>query len=240
MKLDCILSCVTLNSLYLDFVPIFIRSCKKCYPHIDVKIILVSHTIPNDLEQYRRHIILFEPLESIPDEFSMNIIKLLYPCIMNYKNGVMITNIDLIPMNKIYYVDHIIPFSNNKFIQFGKGNNNHIQNQYYMTSPPCIWKSIFNIRSIKDIKHRIIQVFKNNQQVKLYVQHTIDEWNKKTSDMVYLDEEETGFRRLYRGTFNLNNKSIENDIKNGTYSDYLCYRPMSLYSYVNYHIFNLL
>ncbi len=41
MKLDCILTAVNENTLYIDFIPIFIKTWNKLYPSIDVKIILI-------------------------------------------------------------------------------------------------------------------------------------------------------------------------------------------------------
>jgi len=40
MKLDCVLTAVNENPLYLEFIPIFIKTWNKLYPGIDVKILL--------------------------------------------------------------------------------------------------------------------------------------------------------------------------------------------------------
>ena len=42
MKLDCVLTAVNENPLYLELVPIFIKSWNKLYPDVDVKIILIA------------------------------------------------------------------------------------------------------------------------------------------------------------------------------------------------------
>ena len=39
MKLDCILTAVNENPLYIEFIPIFVKTWNKLYPDIDVKII---------------------------------------------------------------------------------------------------------------------------------------------------------------------------------------------------------
>ena len=46
MKLDCVLTSVNENALYLGFVPIFIKTWNKLYPNVDVKIILIAKQIP--------------------------------------------------------------------------------------------------------------------------------------------------------------------------------------------------
>tara|TARA_B110000858_G_scaffold197484_1_gene259295 strand:- start:3230 stop:3397 length:168 start_codon:yes stop_codon:yes gene_type:complete len=49
MKLDCILTSVNENKLYLDFIPIFIKTWNKLYPNVDIKIILIAKSIPDNL-----------------------------------------------------------------------------------------------------------------------------------------------------------------------------------------------
>ena len=53
MKLDCVLTSVNENQLYLDFVPIFIKTWNKLYPTVSVKIVLIMNTIPQQLQEYK-------------------------------------------------------------------------------------------------------------------------------------------------------------------------------------------
>ena len=109
MKLDCVLTAVNENTLYLDFIPFFVDTWNKLYPDVDVKVVLIMSEIPSNLEKYKNNIILFKPIPSINTSFISQYIRMLYPCILNYKNGVMITDIDIIPMNKVYYTHPIEP-----------------------------------------------------------------------------------------------------------------------------------
>ena len=47
MKLDCILTACNTNELYIDFIPIFIKSWTKLYPDVDIKIVLINDIIPD-------------------------------------------------------------------------------------------------------------------------------------------------------------------------------------------------
>jgi len=116
MKLDCVLTAVNDSRLYLDFVPSFIKTWNKLYPDVDVKIIFISKNIPDDLLVYKENIILFEPIDNILTSFTAQFIRLLYLYILNYTDGVLITDIDILPMNRTYYTEHIKPYDNNKFI----------------------------------------------------------------------------------------------------------------------------
>ena len=116
MKLDCVLTAVNENKLYIQFVPYFIKVWNKIYPDIDIKVILIANSIPEILNEYINNIILFEPIENVSTSFISQYIRLLYPAILNYENGIMITDIDIVPMNNIYYTENISNYDNNKFI----------------------------------------------------------------------------------------------------------------------------
>jgi len=118
MILDCVLTSVNENELYIGFVPIFIKTWNKLYPNVDVKIILIAKQIPESLLSYKSNIILFEPIENVLTSFISQFIRLLYPCILNYENGIMITDIDMLPMNSTYYTKNIEEYDNNKFIYY--------------------------------------------------------------------------------------------------------------------------
>jgi hypothetical protein len=64
-------------------------------------------------------------------------------------------------------------------------------------------------------------------------------WHKKTNNLVCLNEEATRFNRLSRDTFMMN-PGLQKAISEGQFTDYHCYRPMSDYSAINHHIYDLL
>jgi hypothetical protein len=96
MILDCVITAVNENELYLEFIPIFIKTWNKLYPKIDVKIILIAKKIPIEYSDYINNIILFEPIGNVLTSFISQYIRLLYPCILNYKNGVLITDMEYV------------------------------------------------------------------------------------------------------------------------------------------------
>ena len=73
--------------------------------------------------------------------------SILYPCILNYENGIMITDMDMLPMNRTYYTEHIKSFDNSKFIYL-RGDVCFDYNEIaicYNVAVPNVWKEIFNI-----------------------------------------------------------------------------------------------
>ena len=66
----------------------------------------------SDSFRYKDNIILFPPIPNVPTAFTSQFIRLLYPCILNYKNGIMITDIDDVPLNNTYFTENIKDISN--------------------------------------------------------------------------------------------------------------------------------
>ena len=119
MKLTDVVTSSTLDSMYIDFIPCFIKSWKKLFPTINIHIILIASKIPNYLLQYKKYIFLFHPIKGIKDSFISQFIRLLYPCICYAsKGGILITDIDMIPLNSSYFKDNIVGIENNRFISY--------------------------------------------------------------------------------------------------------------------------
>ena len=252
MKLDCVLTAVNENPLYLEFIPIFIKTWNKLYPDIDVKILLISKAIPDEYKIYADNIILFEPIDNVLTSFTSQFIRLLYPCLFNYENGVLITDMDILPMNNTYYTEYIKQYDNSKFIYY-REDHCFIYKQLamcYNVATPKVWKEIFEIDTIDDIKDMLVNISQNNiieeghgktgwfiDQITLYKK--VMEWNNKTNNLICLKEAETKFNRLDRNTFRMTYE-LHKEIHEGVFTDYHCYRPMSDYRDLNNHIYDLL
>ena len=243
MILDCVLTAVNENKMYLDLCPIFIKTWNKLYPDVDVKIILIAKSIPTDLLLYKDNIILFEPIQNVPTSFTSQFIRNLYPCILNYKNGVIITDIDDLPMNTTFFTKNIEDIHNDKWVNLRDWKTNNQIAMCWQVATPNTWKDVFHIENLQDIK-RTITSYKcirwDSDQLFLY--KNVMEWNKKTNRYVFLKDKETGFKRISRGNFNisLNDIHVKKKISEGKYSDYHCYRPMSKYHDINWEIYELL
>lgn len=264
MKLDCVVTSVNNNPLYIDFIPLFIKTWKKLYPDVDVKIILIHDNIPKKFQSYKQHIILFPPIKNVSTAFTSQYIRLLYPCIMKYKNGILISDMDMLPMNKYYYTENIKHISNDKFVYMRDVLLNHKEiAMCYNVATPNTWSDIFDIKTLHDIKVRIKDVYNKNTYVdihggkgwnldQLHLYEKIMQWNSVTNNFVTLNDQFTRFNRLDRiHCFNLierkvtmiihnSSASTSEKIKNGFYSDYHCYRPYESYKEINEKIYNLL
>ena len=246
MKLDCIVTSVNNNPLYADFIPLFIKTWNKLYPHVDVKIIYIHTHIPENIKKYEKHIILFPPLPNVSPVFTSQYIRLLYPALLKYQNGIMITDMDILPMNRKYFSENIQHIQNDKFVSM----RNCLLSEKQIAMCYCVannktWGNIFQIKTLEDVKTRLTKIshhYNGNiswflDQIHLY--HNVKYWNSKTNNCIILKDQQTKFNRLDRNTFTLN-KNIIQSIKNGKYSDYHCYRPYNNYKEINEKIFELL
>lgn len=243
MLLSYVLTATNDNPIYLDFIPIFIKTWNKLYPDTKVLIILIADNLPENYKKYKDNIKLFKPIEGVKTCFTSQIIRLFYPCILNSKDGVLITDIDILPMNRTYFTDNIKLYDNTKFIYY-RGNICFEENQIamcYNIANSNVWKDIFNINNETDILDNIKKIYSINNswfadQLTLF--KFVMNWNKKTNNLICLNEEHTKFKRLNRNTFNIND--IEIILSNNVFSDYHCLRPMSEYSEINNKIIDLL
>ena len=159
MKLDCVLTAVNNNPIYIDFIPLFIKTWNKLYPSVDIKIILIHSEIPENIKKYEKNIILFKPLPNVSTSFISQYIRLLYPALLNYENGIMLTDIDILPMNRTYFTKNIKHIPNNKFICMRSGLLSEKQISIcYCVSNNKTWGNIFQIKTLEDIKTRLIKI----------------------------------------------------------------------------------
>lgn len=200
----CLVACDN-NKKYWEFFPL-VKKCWKEIVGLDVTMIMVSDIIPEELLQYKDSIILFKPIENINTAFQAQCIRLLYPALLNC-NGVIISDMDLIPLNKTFYTDNSSYFSKDTFViyrdcisQFG---------QYpicFCAAYPEIWSSIFNIKTDGDIRTLITKWYLNDynisdsnsrgwaqDQIQLY--NSVNKWK---GSVAKLQDKFTKFNRLDR------------------------------------------
>ena len=188
MKLDCVLTACNNIPMYIDFIPNFVKAWNKLCPNVDVKIILIHDSIPEKFKEYEKNIILFPPLPNVSTAFTSQYIRLLYPALLPYTNGVMITDMDILPMNSRYYIENIKPFTNDHFVYLrhvlmeGYVLSNYLEqltgrviqkkitippqlSMCYNVATPTVWGEIFTIQTVDDINKRILEVYESIEYV---------------------------------------------------------------------------
>ena len=154
MRLTTIIASTNSNPNYYLFIPKQI----KFWSHFNINFIgiFVGESIPFELEEYSQNIILYNRNPNINSVYIAQNIRMYYPSLLDLPEDelVMITDMDMLPMNDSYYKTGLENFSKDDFIYY-----RHIdQNQIYMcynAAHPKTWSKVFGINTIDDIEEQI-------------------------------------------------------------------------------------
>jgi hypothetical protein len=236
MKIDLVLTSCDMNKKYIEYFPIIYNIWRNSF-NLEICLILIADEIPEILKEYKNNIILFPPIENVHTAYISQTVRILYPALFKNKN-ILITDCDILPVSKKYFIDSILSYDNDKFISYRDAyiKQNMIAICYNVANSK-VWSSIFDINSIDDIKNKLIEWYnplydgtKNcpgwfTDQEKLF--NYIDKWDNKSIDLIMLNDKELSFNRLdKRDTqYILDNKElILEKINNNEYTDFHIYR----------------
>lgn len=158
MKIDiCLLACND-NLKYYSFFP-YVKQFWEKILGVRCILIFVGDKIPELLNPYISDIILYEPHDNIHTAFIAQNIRNLYPALINCEGGVLIADIDIIPLSKKYFLEQIENISDNQFVNYTYEEKCDLIKEYYMcynVGIPKTWSNIFKINSIDDVKKTLI------------------------------------------------------------------------------------
>jgi hypothetical protein len=247
MKLGSIVTATDNNPLYTEFIPLFITAWKKLIPEADIYIIFIGDSIPEEYLKYKDYIYLIKPIPGVNTAFHAQCIRLLYPRIITRNEGVLITDMDMIPMSRNYYVNTIENFANDFFISLR--DELLCINQLcmcYNVALPSTWQLMFGNENDELL---IKKWFDNSKYDGIYGgegwytdQLILTEmYNKHFGRKVILNDIITNFFRLDRERSNTlfdesNREILTTMIKTSKFGDYHCLRPYSKYKELNDYI----
>lgn len=257
MKLNYVLTACNNNEFYYSLIPVWISAWKKFYSHIKPIVIVISDK-DDKLEHYEDNIIYFKPVENISTVFTSQFIRILYPCLINSNEGILITDIDDIPLNSSYFCDNIKNIFRNKFIYYRSWKINETPSRrgqycimYNVANQKC-WQEIMKIYSLEDVKETLIRIYNSinykgshggsgwftDQE---YLYKAINNWENKEKNFVQLLDHKSHFNRLNPENSNDTDFDILLEkINNGEYSDYHIWRPYNRFIDFNNFLINKL
>jgi len=156
MKLTTVLSSVNNNSEYYLFIPkqiIFWRTF-----NIKFLAVYIGEEIPNELLDYTDNIILWNKNLNINTSYVGQNLRIYYPALLNLGEDelVMITDMDMLPMNDKYYKDGLDNFTKQDFIYLRNIDVNQIY-MCYNLAHPSVWSKVFNVKNEDDIEKKIAE-----------------------------------------------------------------------------------
>lgn len=203
MRLTTCLVASDMNKKYLNFFPFIYKGWKEIVK-IDIKMVLIGYEIPSNLEKYKDNIILFKPIKHMKTSFQAQCIRLLYPALIRTDGAIIISDMDMMPVNRGYYHRKVKNIKNNKFVLYRNKPKWQAQSKQYLicynAAHPKTWREIFKIENEQQIRKKLKKWYKlyrgrwTSDQEILF--STLNRWNRKTRRLVKCDVKR--YRRLNR------------------------------------------
>lgn len=199
MKFGTVVSAVNTVPYYMMFVGQFIKAWKTLFPDVNIIIVLVADTIPDELQAYAKYLHLFPAPPGVSDVLVSQCIRLLWPRFLDTTDGVLITDIDMFPMSRGYYEDPIAPLSPDTVAVYRtdgvlvNGNPREIY-MCYVCASPMSWRGLFGDEPHQDVLLRWAQDSSwNKDQIELVKAYAA--WNGPKR---MFSDNETKFLRFCR------------------------------------------
>jgi len=157
MKLSTVISSVNNNAKYYMFIPEQILFWKKF--NINFIAIFISDKIPDELLKYKNNIILWNKNLDLNTSYVAQNLRMYYAALIKLSDNeiVMITDMDILPMNNKYYTSDLDSFKKNDFIYYRHIDDSNKIYMCYNAAHPSIWSKIFNINNEYDIEKQIYE-----------------------------------------------------------------------------------
>jgi hypothetical protein len=240
MKVGTILTATDTNPLYCEFIPIFVTAWKKLIPEADICIVMIAHEIPDAYKEYAPYIRLSPPLEGIHTAFQAQCIRLFYPRQIARDEGVLITDMDMLPMRRSYYTDPIARISSDTFVVYRDVCLPGEISMCYNIAHPRVWESLFGSVPTEDILrewYSKVSYGGTHGGVgwgtdQFFFANHFHAWD---GPKAILNDRLTRFLRLDRVLPQqfFNRITLRSAIRGGVYADYHCHRPYSQYKEIN-------
>lgn len=242
MKLGTIVTATDANPLYSDFIPLFIRAWSHLLPEADIRILYIAESLPESLLPYEKHIRVIPPIPGLHTAFQAQCIRLLYPREVTRDEGVLITDMDMLPLSRSYYVNSIRDAPEDAFVVYRDVCLPSEISMCYNVAHPKTWADVFG----SEATETLLKSWASNVAYdglhggsgwntdQMVLVKSFDAW---TGPKVVLNDAVTKFARLDRAMpmdlWERERHRIRSLILQGYFADYHCLRPYSEYKDLN-------
>lgn len=226
LKIDRVILATDANPDYIEFWPIVAKAWKEI---VDVKPTLALIADKNVIiDESLGEVIRFEPIDGIPISLQAQAIRLLLPSYFG-NECCLISDIDMIPLNKEYFINSIKNCPENSFVVYRDNAYNENEKKFpmcYIAAKGKTFKEVFKIpnkSSIPDIikKWSNKNLGWNTDELLLYKYLT--NWKNYNNRCIKLGHGVE--RRIDRSYWAYDNEFL----KRGYYIDAHCPRPYNSY-----------
>lgn len=151
MKLSCALVACNENTHYLDFWPVVKESWWRIVG-IPCVMVYVGAELPEHLVNDKA-VIHFKPIEGWPTATQAQCIRLLWPALLQCDGAVVLSDMDMIPMQKDFFHDGFGKFTEQQFVSL-RGIDEKERQIYmcYVGATPSTWSDLFGVKSEADVR----------------------------------------------------------------------------------------
>ncbi len=151
MKLSCALVACDGNPRYLEFWPYVKRAWWEIVG-IPCVMVYVGQEVPDYLKEDRA-VFHFPPIEGWPTATQAQVIRLLYPALLKCDGAVVLSDMDIIPLQRDFFTQGFIRFNEDQFVSL-RGIDENAKQVYicYVGATPKVWSELFGITSVQDIR----------------------------------------------------------------------------------------
>ena len=233
MKLSCVLVACNENTKYLDFWPAVKEAWWKIV-HLPCIMVYVGESLPKHLEKDPA-VRFFKAIPGWPTATQAQCIRLLYPALLGGDDAVMISDMDMIPLQRAFFTEGFQSFNRNQFVSL-RGIDETEKQIYmcYVGATPRIWGELFSVTNENDVRNRLIELSQRypadgkhggqgwcSDQLELY--EKVELWQQLWPQQVGLKPWTREIPRLCRtNPYEWANFSeeFECNLKNGNYVDF--------------------
>lgn len=226
LKIDRVIVSTDTNPMYLDFWPIVAKAWTQITGIKPTLALIAPHGTP--INDTIGDVIRFDPIPGISNALYSQVIRLLLPVF--FENDVcLISDIDMIPLSKDYFVQTVADLPENSFVVYRDRAYEHEPYRYpmcYNAAKGKIFKEIFNVQDVNQIPSIVTQW--NNlhwgwQTDEMILSLSLRKWHGFNSHCIRLGHSVTN--RVDRSDWQYN----INLLKAGHYIDCHSVRPYSLH-----------
>jgi len=226
IKIDRAIVSTNTNPMYLDFWPVVAKAWKKM--GITPTLALIADD-DVQIDESLGDVIRFKPIEGVSTAVHAQTIRLLLPAYFEDDVSI-ISDIDMLPLNKEYYVDSVKECPENAFVVYRPNPypNQNLISMCYNAAKGSTFKEVFQINSIEDIPVIVKKwstALKNNHMTdEILLYHYLHKWKDYSARCVKLEDKLDG-RRIDRGDWQYDIKKL----KQNYYVDSHMLRPYKKY-----------
>lgn len=201
MKIDRVILSSDNNPTYLPFWPLAAQAWQKKIGVRPTLALIATKDV--EVDETFGDVIRFEPIEGVPNGLYAQVIRILLPCFFE-DDVCIISDIDMFPMNKDYFVKSVEKFPDDVFVTFRDQadsyyTSNNIYPMCYNVAKGKVFKEILGLNSLEEIPEIVKKWASYNlgwNTDEIILGRYLNSWSEKDSRFVKLGQRVT--RRLDR------------------------------------------